>query len=136
MVFWKIYFWAYTILTVIGLFAYTQYAPLLFGDMLSLILGVLMLVGLYTFTFGKSVFSPQVWAIIFWAHIIFIVESILEIYVLPKDISNTYLFMFKSVIPVSANEILFGWLITLPGIYALYQIGPRIVSSHTSKKKK
>lgn len=122
---WKIYFWFFTVFTIIGLFSLLQYSPLAIGDIVVVILNIVLIVGLYAFVFKKYIFSPRIWKIIFWIIIIFLVETFLELYVLPKDFVNNYLSFLKSNMPFSESDALLGWLISLPILYAIYKLSTK-----------
>jgi len=120
--FWKIFFWVIVVLTLIGMISIANQTPLVFADVLGLILNIILMIGLYVFAYHKKIFTPQIWKIIFWIVIIFFVEAILEIYILPKEFINTYLSFIQSKLSPSPAETVFTWVISLPMIYAIYKL--------------
>ncbi len=120
---WKTYFWVNFVILILGLFGLIENAPLKFIDLFGLGLNIVLLFGLYSFVFGKKLFSASIWNITFWIATVLNIEALLEIYVLPKPFIDQYLWFLKSSIAISPSWILFGILFMLPNLYAIYQLG-------------
>lgn len=122
----KIYFWVYLILSIVGIFDLLQYTPLGLVDIIGLLLSVVLLLAIYAYVFKKSFLQSGHWKILFWIAIFFFVEEMLELFVLPKDfVSNLIPFPKSNVVPLNTDERLFGWLFSLPGVYAIYKLGTK-----------
>lgn len=65
------------------------------------------------------------WKILFWIVIFFFMEEMLELFVLPKDFVANLAPFLKNNVPLNAGEILFSWLFSLPGVYAIYKLGQK-----------
>ena len=122
---WKIYFWIYLIVSVISLFALLQYAPFGLFEILGLLLSVVLLLAIYAYVFKKNILQTSHWKILFWIVIFLFVEEMLELFVLPKDFVANFAPFLKSNIPLNAGERLFSWLVSLPGVYAIYKLGQK-----------
>ncbi|MDO8639664.1 MAG: hypothetical protein Q7R53_01945 [bacterium] len=137
---WKIYFWIFAVINLIGIFGLLQFTPLNKpGDMLGIFLSIVLFLGIYAFVFKKKIFSQKIWKVAFVIVIVALIESILEIYILPKDFSKKYLSVFEMSISTSAGAGIFTWLISIPAVYAIYQLAYKSVvrsSSKVSKKSK
>ena len=122
---WKIYFWIYLIISVISVFALLEYAPFGLADILGLLLNIVVLLAIYAYVFKKNVLQAGHWKILFWIVIFFFVEEMLELFVLPKDFVANLIPFLKSNVPLSTGERLFSWLVSLPGVYAIYKLGQK-----------
>lgn len=122
---WKIYFWIYLILSVVGIFALLQYTPFGLVDILGLLSSVVLPLAIYAYVFKKNILQAGHWKILFWIVIFFFVEEMLELFVLPKDFVANLAPFLKSNVPSSAGERLFSWLFSLPGVYAIYKLGQK-----------
>lgn len=119
---WKLYFWIFTILSIIGLFALLPNAPFGIVDFIGLVLNFVLILAMYAYVYQKTFLSKKQWKIIFWLMIFFLVEELAELYFLPKDfVANLFPFL-KSTITFNPGERLFSWLISLPGVYAAYKL--------------
>lgn len=119
---WKIYSWGFIILTLIGMIVIVKDAPLVFADTLGAILNILLMIGVFVFAYNKKFLTNQVWKIIFWISIIFLIEGFLEVYILPKDFINNYLSFLQSKVVQSPTDVIFSWILGLPAIYAIYKM--------------
>lgn len=121
---WKIYFWIITIISIIGLFGLLGHSPLIFGDLIGFVLNVLMLIGVYAYVFKKKIFSASIWKIIFWLNVILFVIAIVDLYFLP-GFTKQYLSFLESKVSSAASSgaIVFTLVLTLPTLYAMYKLG-------------
>lgn len=122
---WKIYFWIYLIGNVINVFISLQFAPFGISDITGILLGIFLQLALYAYVFKKTVLQANYWKILFWIVVFFFVEEMLELFVLPKDFVANFAPFLKTNISLSAEERLFSWLISLPGVYAIYKLGQK-----------
>jgi len=128
---WKIYFWVILVLTVVGMFGLLQNAPLAFIDVIDLVWSIFLLIGIYAYVYKKKIFSADAWKGIFYISILFLIISFLDLYILPKGFMEDTLPFLKSNIPSDdSNSILFAWVLLLPAVYVVYQLG-----FNKSKKK-
>lgn len=120
---WKVYFWLYLTVSVIGAFGLLQYVPLSLGDFLGLLLAIILIIAAFAYTFKqKRSLKTKQWRWLFWIVLFFLIEELLEIYVFPKDVITTYLSFLKTSAPLTDNDRLFGWLISAPAFYSLYKL--------------
>ena len=120
---WKIYFWIYSILTIIGLLVLIQYlVNFNLADWLSGLESILLVLGLYSYIFGKKIFSKKVWKIVFWVMLVFWIQTLLDIFVLSGMIEKLLPFL-KISIPISSAEAVMSIIISLPGLLAIYRLG-------------
>jgi len=121
----KVYSWIFTVFTIIGLVAIVKDAPLVFADVLGVILNILLMTGAYVFAYNKKFLTNQTWKIIFWILILFSIEMLLEVYILPKDFINNYLSFLQSKAMAISNPIdaVISWILALPAIYSIYKLG-------------
>jgi len=60
MLWWKIYFWVYTIIIALGIIGiFSLFSTLLIADWVSIILNFLFYLGLYAYVFKKKTFWKQ-----------------------------------------------------------------------------
>lgn len=119
---WKIYFWAYLVINVFGIFALLKFSPLGLIDIIGVLLSVVLFLGLYSYVFKKKILDGKTWKILFWVVIFLLAEEILEIYVLPKDFLQNAFPILKSSLPIDKGESLFSWLISVPAVYSMYKL--------------
>lgn len=63
---WKIYFWVYLVLSIIGLFSLLPQLSLFnFASWEGLAESVLLVIGTYAFVYNKSIFPNAAWKVIF-----------------------------------------------------------------------
>lgn len=122
---WKIYFWIYLILNVIGVFALLQYAPFGIVDVIGISLSIILQLAAYAYVFKKNVLKINHWKILFLIVLFLFVEEMLELFVLPKDFVVNFAPFLKSNILANPGERLFSWLISLPAVYAIYKLGQK-----------
>lgn len=74
---WKIYFWFTTIIYIPSvLLLLLDWSKFSFGDLFILFLGILSLIGLYSYAYGKYVVQKKYWRIFF---IVLIIDSVLSV---------------------------------------------------------
>lgn len=131
MIWWKVYFWVYTVLIALGIiFMLFSFSTLTIVDWVSIILNAAICLGVYAYAFNKKdLLEVKWWAIIFWGNAIYLVISLLDFYILNKAIENALPFL-KSSFSFSSASIIFGVAISLPALYATYLLG------NTKAKKK
>lgn len=125
--FWKLYFWAYVALSLVGAYGYAnQYLTLMnvLGIFLTLFIGM----GVYSHAFSKHFFNKQVWAILFY--FVLVVLSLEVVYYLTGlDLLSNFL-VSQYIIGIA------DWAVTsvllLPALIALWILGNR--SPKKSKK--
>jgi len=122
---WKIYFWIYLILSVVGIFALLQHTPLGLVDILGLLLSIVLLLAIYAYAFKKNILQVSYWKILFWIVIFLFVEEMLELFVLPKDFISNLIPFLKNNVPLNAGERLFSSLFSLPNVYVIYKLGQK-----------
>jgi Novel STAND NTPase 1 len=140
---WEIYFWTYLILalpktTIIVFFLIDEILKIIGVDysiqnlpFLGLInfivplLSIILLLAVYSYAFKENILHANCWKILLWLVVFFVVESLLEVYVFPKDFVSNILQFLKRHIYFSRWELLVEWLVSLPGIYALYKLSSK-----------
>lgn len=129
---WKIYFWVYTVFMVLGVIGILLWiSKLTVSDWISFVLGILLYIGLYAFVFRKKVFETNWLVAIFWSNALLIALAVLDWFVLNRQIEQAIPFL-QSGIPVSETDMLIGILISLPALYAVYLLS---YPKKSSKKK-
>lgn len=120
---WKIYFFLIVLLLLAGSFGILQYSPLTFADIISILLEITTVVGLYTYIYKKNMGTSRFWQIIFilYATVTFI--TLIDIYALPKNFIEQSLPFLKSNVPQEDSTVLFTIFLYLPIQYALFQLG-------------
>lgn len=119
---WKAYFWIYSLLTLIGLFSLLEYAPLFFVDFVGILLNLVFVFALYNYTFKKKIGDKKYWYILFWISVFLFLEEIIELYFLPSGFIASFMPFLKSNVPLSLTGRLFSWLMSAPAVFALYKL--------------
>ena len=120
---WKVYFWLYLALSVIGAFGLLEFTPLKPADFLGLLLSIILLIAAFAYVHKqKKSLKMKQWRWLFWIVAFFFLEKIAEIYFLPKDIVSTYLSFLQTATPLTDTQRLFSWLISAPAFYGLYKL--------------
>jgi Novel STAND NTPase 1 len=89
------------------------------------LLSIILLLAVYSYAFKENILHANCWKILLWLVVFFVVESLLEVYVFPKDFVSNILQFLKRHIYFSRWELLVEWLVSLPGIYALYKLSSK-----------
>ena len=130
---WQLYFWIYSVLTVIGLiFGYGSKKSWSFVNFFEVVTSILAILAIYQYIHKKRLFSTLVWKVVFWVILIGYGLEILYKFT-PFDLFSNYL---ESKDISGGVELLFGTLISLPIFYALYRLSYSLKSEQTKKKKK
>lgn len=137
---WKIYFWLIAAITTIGVIALffgfegITISSLSIGDWISVVFEISLLVGTYTYTFKKKIWSAQAWKAIFWIYIVLLVLSLIDIFIAGGKIEEALPFL-KSSISRSTDDVLWGMIYVLPALYAIYKLGHDNKTVKKSSKK-
>lgn len=121
MIWWKIYFWAFLVLSIIGSFALFQYLPFGLVDVLAILLNIILLLTLYSYILEKKVLSVNNWKILLWVMVVLLIEELVELFIFPDLLSKVFP-LLDSNIPSTTENRLLGVLISLPAIYAAYKL--------------
>lgn len=127
---WKTYFWINLVAffsTQILILSKTSDPKI--GDLVSLIVYGLVILGLYSYSFKKRVFPNIFWSRFFWFYLVYIV--ILQIYPYsPLDnlLKYTNIFtplsdQYKTSLIANLMVYILASPIIFPGFYALYKLG-------------
>lgn len=128
---WKIYFWIYTILTVPGIiFIYGKLSEWLLVDALEVGTSIAAILALYSYVYKKKIFSRSVWQIFFWVSVASSTIEILYKYTAFNFLSS----LLESRMVTSGQEILLGIALSLPIYYAAYQLAYKKASSVKKRK--
>lgn len=116
---WKVYFWIFTVLSVIGIvFGYGSLSSWAFVELLEVTTGILSILCLYSFVFKKRIFDTQVWQVILLVSVIgFILEMLYKF--TPFNLLSSIL---ESRQATNGQDVLLATLISLPAYYANYQL--------------
>lgn len=126
--FWKIYFWGYLVLTVLGvLLMLKSIQTLTFANWEGIIEGVILLVGVYSYTFKRHIFKLHIWKMIFWY--LAVVWAVAILYSLGFSIGAFDIF-FKTNYPINTGVVVFSIILALPGLFAIF-----LLSEKKSSKK-
>jgi heme/copper-type cytochrome/quinol oxidase subunit 4 len=125
---WKIYFWIYLVLTLLGLPQLLSLLPVLnFAAWEGVFENIVLVLGLYSFVFKTQVFSKKTWRMIFY---IILVAWILQlIYNLHLSSAIDSYLNFVDVQVFGLFAFLFSIIISIPALYSIYLLG------FTSEKK-
>lgn len=130
---WKVYFWIYLVLMVIGLFALTgsSLKPI---EIFSVAFELLGLFAVYSYVFHKQTLNQKAWQIIFWIQVVLFIYSFLALYGLLDSLVENFEFLQGSV-EISKGSQLFALLFELPALYAMYLLSKTQVIFNKTKKK-
>lgn len=113
--FWKIYFWAYFILSLMGAYGYMQ-KLLTMADVIGIFLALFIGMGVYSYAYNKNFFNKQVWAIGFYFVIIaFSLEAIYRITEL--DMLSNFI-ISKYIIGVADWAV--SSVLIIPALFAIW----------------
>lgn len=126
--FWKVYFWSYVLLSLVGAYAYSNYF-LTIGNALGIFLTLFVGMGVYSHAFSHHFFSKQVWLLLFY----FVVASLgLEVVYYLTDVEILSSFLVSKYIIGVADWALTSILLA-PALLSLWMLGNR---PHPTKSKK
>jgi len=119
---WKIYFWIYTVLTVLGfLFLLPQLPIFNLMDYEGIIEGIFIILGLYSYIYKKKFLSKNNWrAIFYFIAIIWVIQLIAYANAIP--LLTPYISIFKLNTISTYNEVIFGVFFSLPALYVIYKL--------------
>jgi hypothetical protein len=86
---------------------------------------IILLLAVYSYTFKENILHANCWKTLLWLVVFFVVASLLEVYVFPKDFVSNILPFLERHIYFSRWELLVEWLLSLPGIYVLYKLSSK-----------
>lgn len=113
-VWWKIYFFILTVLSAIGMVSYIGAEGSGLAEYVSLLSLIVATIGLFGFCFLKKILFPKFWMIFFPAYFLY---GIAYLFISDIDVK----------MGMSDNEfyisLVVGYLISLPGYYALFSYG-------------
>lgn len=120
---WKIYFWFYTVLSVVGALGLILGKDLMLIDIGYMVLLVVSLFGLFSFVYQKKLFSGKFWMVIFWISVL--TTGLYTLYALaPHDQYVQYLSWINGSFGTSSKlTSLVSVLFDLPLYIALYKLG-------------
>jgi hypothetical protein len=130
---WKVYAWIYLVSTIIGSFAFVSKLPISFGDGISLVYSLLLLLAVYVYAFQKRIFSKDTWNKIFWLIIAITAVGLTEFLFIPREFSQRYLTFLKSNVDASNTELWFAYITSIPCFVASYRLA-KMDSEKRSKK--
>lgn len=119
---WKIYFWTYFVVTVLGVIVFLSDLSITSIDLIGLYLNIVPRVGIFAYVFKKNIFPVKVWKILFWILVILIIEGFLSVYILPKDFLSKFIPFIQSDYRVDLFSYLLPQIIVLPALYAVYKL--------------
>lgn len=129
---WKVYFWAYVILSLMGVYGYLN-RLLTMADILGIFTALFIGMGVYSFAYSKQFFSKQVWAIGFY----FVVIAFgLEVIYRLTDMEILSGFLISKYI-IGIADLAVTSVLIIPALFALYILsGHQIQKPSKSKRPK
>lgn len=129
--FWKIYFWAYAALSLVGAYGYL-YDFLTLADVLGIFLTLLVGMGIYSHAFSKHFFNKRIWLMLFY--FLLVILSLEVVYYLTGIEMISSLLVSRYIIGIA------DWAVTsillLPALIALWSLSNKPKSEKSSKKSK
>ncbi|MBI2595406.1 hypothetical protein HYW46_01570 [Candidatus Daviesbacteria bacterium] len=125
---WKIYFWALLILTMVAFIgSVPPLTSLTFADWRGVAESILIVIGAYAYVIKKEVFRSQIWKILFWYLTIFWSLDLLYHLFLGQSLDFLQV-LFKNSSEVSNSTsgdfgVLASIILGLPALYAIYKLG-------------
>ncbi len=116
---WKIYFWALLVLSLLGLPMLLQYFPFGLYDYISIALNVVLILVMYAYLFRPKILKKKQWKLVFYVLVFVFLEELAELYLLPKHFVTNLL---GSTIPLTELEVWVSLLLGLPTVYAVYKL--------------
>lgn len=119
---WKIYFWIFAVLTIVGVFlSLGELNKLTLVDWVGLLLNLILVISTYSFVMNKKLFSKETWGLLFWVNLFFLTINVVYEFLLPENIKSS-LTILQSSIEADMGMILFSFLVSIPALYALYKL--------------
>lgn len=118
---WKIYFWVFTVLTILGgLAVFTK--PMALIDWINAPFNLILIAGLYFYAYKKKVDQSK-WKIIFWVSMVYWGINAAYELILPVSIKSQLNFLESAAFKdYSMMSMLIGFLAILPALYTLYKL--------------
>ena len=136
MLWWKIYFGIYALLTVVGTIALlASLGRFTWVDYISIVCNYLLVIGLYSYTFKKRIFTPDTWRYLFIINVLFYLLSLIQMYG-PTPIASMINSYLPSSIEADPSTQIFVLLFTIPSLYAIYSLQSSQPTKKTRSKKK
>jgi len=133
---WKIYFWIFGVLSVIGVLALIKFIPWNFADILIIVSSVLTVLALYSYVYQKTILTQQFWKYFF---LFTVITSGLDILYNFTTLQNLYtlpeFLISKAFKDLTVVDYLIGLAITLPAYYANYKLAYLTPGSHAKSPK-
>lgn len=122
VILWKIYFWIILVLVGLGVLAtFVDTSNLKAGDWSSLVEGVILTAGIFSFVFAKKIFSNKVWQVIFFLLIGVLILDTIHRFAPSAEIKQ--LLSFRAVEEeVPLTFLLIGQALFIPAYYTIYQL--------------
>lgn len=122
---WKVYFYILLILSVlVVVFVYGELSRWGIRGWLDHLLGVLTLLGLYSYAFKRAVLSNKFWQAFFLISIIEYTFYLIYFFTpLQEGIQLPSFLQYNSELDLKGQDWLFGLIIYLPALYSIYQLG-------------
>ena len=127
-IFWKVYFWIYALLSIIGsLMAYGNVGLINLASIYELAMSISLILGLYCYVFNKNILTHTFWKFIFW-YVIIIDTTYRVLY--NFTIFKPYLefnlpAILKSQMPtlyIDFSTFILGLFISLPVYIGVYRL--------------
>lgn len=118
---WKLYFWIYGILTIIGLLVMIpMISSLNFVSYLGIVEGILLILATYEFIYKKVLLAPNIWRVIF-----FILIAWWTLQILVALLNITSLNFLLTNVSGSTDGLrvgIFSIIFSIPAMIAMYRI--------------
>lgn len=118
---WKLYFWIYTLLSVLGIaVVIPQIGSFNFGSYEGLVETIIFILGLYSYIYGKKVFESYFWKTFFSFILIYWTIQILVLVIPVPALS-----FITPNIQGGGNliTIIVSMIITIPALVSVYRLG-------------
>ena len=132
---WKIYFWIYGGLTIIGLFMYLGLIPWNLASWIEFTTSVIGVIGVYAFVFNRKIFNSMFWKVFFWLTVTSWVFDLGYALTPLKDMFSLPNYL-ETQTGIGIKGTVVSIIISIPIAYSLYQLGEGKTLGKTSKKKK
>jgi hypothetical protein len=116
---WRIYFYAYSLLTIIGvIFVAPSMTSLNLADYGSIIEGIILMIATGSYIYGKKIFPATVWRIIFtYLLILWTLQTLVS--VVPIEFLN----IIETSLNTGLGLALFSIALGAPAMLAMYRLG-------------
>lgn len=119
---WKIYFWIYLILSIIGIFGYMGLQSWNFMAWIEVIFSILGLIAVWSYVFKKPIFTTNFWKAFIWINVGILVFSLIYSYTSLEDLYPMPSWLM-SPYPMDGPMFLFSLVLGGPMLYAIYKLG-------------